>query len=98
MHDVQSTAKNLFGKSHQVSRLWLLPFWCSKALNWFYVENTPVPRANRVKSPRYGFVVVMMTIIDLSQEVLAIDMLAALKSTLKHRRKHVLRWLRLFGD
>ena len=36
--------------------------------------------------------------IDLSEEILAIDELTALKSSLKHRRKHFLRLLRLYGD
>ena len=42
--------------------------------------------------------VVMIVSIDLSQETFAIDMLRALKSSLKHRRKHVLRPLQLYGD
>ena len=33
----------------------------------------------------------MIVNIDFSQEIFAIDMLRALKSSLKHRRKHVLR-------
>ena len=41
---------------------------------------------------------VMIVNIDLSQEILGIDMLRALKSSLKHRRKHVLRPLQLYGD
>ena len=40
----------------------------------------------------------MIISIDLSQEVFAIDMLRALKSYLKHRCKHVLRPLQLYGD
>ena len=40
----------------------------------------------------------MIVSIDLSQEIFAIDMLRALKSSLKHRRKHVLRPLQLYGD
>ena len=36
--------------------------------------------------------------LDLSQEISSIDMLTALKSSLKHRRKHVLRSFRLYGD
>ena len=35
---------------------------------------------------------------DISQEIFSIDMLTALKSSLKHRRKHVLRPLQLCGD
>ena len=35
---------------------------------------------------------------DISQEIFSIDMLTALKSSLKHRRKHVLRSFRLYGD
>ena len=42
--------------------------------------------------------VVMITNIDVSQEIFAMDMLKALKSSLKHRRKHVLRPLQLYGD
>ena len=40
----------------------------------------------------------MIVNIDLSQEIFAIDMLRALKSSLKHRCKHVLRPLQLYGD
>ena len=40
----------------------------------------------------------MIVNIDVSQEIFAIDMLRALKSSLKHRRKHVLRPLQLYGD
>ena len=43
-------------------------------------------------------VVVMNVNIDLSQEIFAIDMLRALKSSLKQRHKHVLRPLQLYGD
>ena len=40
----------------------------------------------------------MVTIFDISQEIFSINMLTALKSSLKHRRKHVLRPLQLYGD
>ena len=40
----------------------------------------------------------MITGFDLSQEILAIDVLTAFKSSSKHRRKHILRLLRLYGD
>ena len=40
----------------------------------------------------------MVTSFDISQEISSIDMLTALKSSLKHRRKHVLRSLQLYGD
>ena len=43
-------------------------------------------------------VVVMIVNVDLSQETFAIDMSRALKSSLMHRRKHVLRPLQLYGD
>ena len=43
-------------------------------------------------------IIVIMIGIDLSQEILAISGLTALKASLKHRRKHVLRLLQLFGD
>ena len=38
---------------------------------------------------------VMITSINLSQEIFAIEMLRALKSPLEHRCKHVLGWLQL---
>ena len=40
----------------------------------------------------------MIVNFDLSQEIFAVDMLRASKSSLKHRRKHVLRPLQLYGD
>ena len=40
----------------------------------------------------------MFTSIDVSQEIFAMDLLKALKSSLKHHRKHVLRLLQLNGD
>ena len=40
----------------------------------------------------------MIISIDLSQEIFAIDILQAIKSSLKHRQKHVLRWLQPYGD
>ena len=39
----------------------------------------------------------MITGIHISQEIFAIDVLTALKSSLEQRRKHVLRLLRLYG-
>ena len=42
--------------------------------------------------------VVMITGIDLSQEIFVINVLRILKSSLKHCRKHVLRSLQLYGD
>ena len=42
--------------------------------------------------------VVMIAGIHISQELFAIDMLKALKSSLEHDRKHVLRLLQLYGD
>ena len=53
------------------------------------------------KLSSYGLVsivVVMIVNIDLSQEIFAIDMLRALKSSLKHRRKPVLQPLQPYGD
>ena len=35
---------------------------------------------------------------DLQQEILAIDMLTAIKSSLNHSRKHVIRLLRLYEN
>ena len=40
----------------------------------------------------------MVTSFDISQEIFSVYMLTALKSSLKHRRKHVLRSLQLYGD
>ena len=40
----------------------------------------------------------MIISIDLSQDIFAIVVLTALKSSFKHGHKHVLRWLRLYGD
>ena len=40
----------------------------------------------------------MVTSFDISQEIFSIDMLTALKLSLKHRPKHVLRSFRLYGD
>ena len=42
--------------------------------------------------------VVMISSIDLSKEIFSIDRETALKLSLKHRRKHVLRSYRLYGD
>ena len=42
--------------------------------------------------------VVMITGIDLSQEIFVINVLRILKSSLKHRRKYVLQSLQLYGD
>ena len=41
---------------------------------------------------------VLIAGIHISQELFAIDMLTALKSSLKHDRKHVLRLLQLYED
>ena len=43
-------------------------------------------------------IVVMITGIHISQEIFAIDMLTALKPSLEHDRKHIVRLLRLHGD
>ena len=45
-------------------------------------------------------IVVMITCnsIHISQEIFAIDLLTALKSSLEQRRKHVVGLLRLYGD
>ena len=43
-------------------------------------------------------IVVMITCFYISQEMLANGMLTALKPSLEHDRKHVLRLLRLYGD
>ena len=40
----------------------------------------------------------MIAGIHISQERFVIDVLTALKSSLEHRRKHVLRLLQLYGD
>ena len=40
----------------------------------------------------------MVTSFDISQEIFSVDMLTALKSSLKQSRKHVLRSFRLYGD
>ena len=42
--------------------------------------------------------VVMIAGIHISQEIFPINVFKALKSSLEHRRKHVLRLLRLYGD
>ena len=42
-------------------------------------------------------IVAMITSIDISQEIFATDILEALKPSLKHHRKHVLRLLQLYG-
>ena len=42
--------------------------------------------------------VVMIENVDASQEIFVINRLTALKSSLKHSRKHVLRSLRPDGD
>ena len=44
------------------------------------------------------YIVAMITSIDVSQEIFAMDILKALKSYLKQHRKHVLRLLQLYGD
>ena len=43
-------------------------------------------------------IVVMLAGIHISHEIFVIDVLTALKSSLEHRRKNVLRLLRLYGD
>ena len=52
-----------------------------------------------LKLSRYGLIGfrigVMITGVDISQEIFSIDMLTVLKSTLKHHRKHVLRSFQL---
>ena len=53
-------------------------------------------RAIQVWLGRY--IVVMVSSIDLSLAIVAIDILTALISSLKHGRKHVPRLLRLYGD
>ena len=40
----------------------------------------------------------MIASVYISQEMLANDILTALKPSLEHDRKHVLRLLRLYGD
>ena len=40
----------------------------------------------------------MITSIDVSKEMFSMDMLKALKSSLKHHRKHALRPLQQYGD
>ena len=40
----------------------------------------------------------MITSIDVSQEIVAINIYEASKSSLKYHRKHVLRLLQLYGD
>ena len=45
-----------------------------------------------------GLHTVVMISINLSQEMLAISVFTALKSSFKYRRKHILRSLRLYGD
>ena len=40
----------------------------------------------------------LVTSINLWQEIFSIDMLRALKFALEHRRKSALRWLQLYGD
>ena len=44
------------------------------------------------------YLVVMITGLDFSQQIFVISMLRTLKSSLKHRRKHVLRSLQQYGD
>ena len=40
----------------------------------------------------------MIAGIHISQEIFAIDVLTALKSSSEHRRKHILRLLQPYGD
>ena len=42
--------------------------------------------------------VVVIASIHISEEIFEIDVLTALKSSLEHRRKHLLRLLQLYGD
>ena len=46
----------------------------------------------------WSHTVVMIPSSNLSQEIFAIYSLRALKPSLKHSRKHVLRLLQLYGD
>ena len=43
-------------------------------------------------------IIAMITNIDVSQEIFTMYILKALKSFLKHHRKHVLRLLQLYGN
>ena len=50
------------------------------------------------RMPLSSHIVVMIAGIHISQEMFAVDMLTALKPSLEHDRKHVLRLLRLYLD
>ena len=81
--------------------MWFCKLYAHKVKPGLHIscKNRKHMFANTFLRLRLGLhIVVMIAGIHILQEIFAIDVLRALKPSLKHDRKHVLRLLRLYGD